>query len=178
MLICTLHTKQWKWPRDKLEVSVQSKCCFLTWRCFFSVYKCFALEHILSFNGILIHERCLIDDSKQVQGTTGIRTRALLRGEKYETESQSLKENIFLICLMICSWDMLYFRAGNSRCLAPVVRAIVLMSEPMIWKVIRRKLVNSTKASKMKIQKIVFLLKTRLKEMRLGSKPWENWAGI
>ena len=111
---------------------------------------------------------------KQVRDTTGIRTRALLRGEKYETESQSLKENIFLICLMICSWDVLYFRAGNSRCLAPVV----LMSEPVIWKVIRRKLVNSTKASKMKIQKIVFLLKTRLKEMILGCKPWENFVGI
>ena len=115
--------------------------------------------------------------SKQVRGTTGIRTQTLLRGEKYVTDSQLLKGYISLICLMICFWDMLYFRSWNSRCLASVVRAAVVKSEPVIWKVMWRNLVYSTEASKMKIQKIVFahfLPKTRLKKIRLGSKPWKN----
>ena len=116
--------------------------------------------------------------SKQLRGTTGIRTQTLLRGEKYVTDSQLLKENIFLICSMICSWDVLYFRSWNSRCLASVVRAAVVTSEPVMWKVMWRNLVYSTEASKMKMQKIVytaiFYPKLGWKEIRLRSKPWEN----
>lgn len=94
--------------------------------------------------------------SKQLRGTTGIRTQTLLRVEKYVTDSQLLKDYIFLRCLITCSWDVLYFRSWNSRCLASVVRAVVVKSEPVMWKVMWRKLVNSKEASKIKIQKFVY----------------------
>lgn len=63
-----------------------------------------------------------------------------------------------------------------------VVRAAVVKSEPVIWKAIWRKLLHSTKASKIKIQKIVFahfLPKTRLKRNQARIQTMKKfWAGI
>ena len=130
---------------------------------------CFRLEHVLSFwwNS---NPWTLLDTyySKQVRGTTGIRTQTLLRGEKYVTDSQLEKDYMSLI-IMLNDLFLRYvvFRSWNSRCLASVVRAAVVKSEPVIWKVIRRNLVYSTEASKIKIPEIgysrCFSLKTKLK---------------
>ena len=165
MLVCTLNKTMEMAKRQIRSFSaIQMQVAFF-------LQMCFTLEHsaLLQWNS---NPWTLLDiyyskDSKQILGTTGIRTQTLLRGEKYVTDSQLLKDYIFLICLMTCSWDVLYFRSWNSRCLASVVRAAVVKSEPVIWKVIWGNLVYSTEAGKIKIPEIgysqFFLLKTKLK---------------
>ena len=110
--------------------------------------------------------------SKQLRGTTGIRTQTLLRVEKYVTDSQLLKDYIFLICLITCSWDVLYFRSWNSRCLTSAVRAAIVKSEPC-WKWCEESWLTQKRQVKLKWRKLFiahFLPKTRLKK-KSGSDP-------